>query len=120
MIADHYGMPSKSQDENKTSKEKQPLTRDGKKSGAITRQNESDNLEESKQSENLRTVIISRAADSKPPLLGLTDYLTRSQKEKHEVIIQRLKKQGPKRNLTSEIDQREIPEDQVISYYFEE
>ena len=113
LIADYYGMTSKSQDQPKSSKDRQPITRASQKTIGGSKQNELDTQEESKQSENLRSVIISKTSNSRAPLLGLTDYLTPIQEEKHETIIQRLKKQGPKRYQTAETDQKEISEDQV-------
>ena len=113
MIADHYGMPSKSHEEPKGSKDKQPITRNTSKTVGGTKNSESDGPEESKQSENLKAVVITKGPDTRAPLLGLTDYLTRSQKEKHEIIMQRLKKQGPKRNIV-DTEPKDIPEDQVI------
>lgn len=109
MIVDHYSMVSKSQDD-KVSREKQQTAREKPSSTS-----DSGVQEESKLADNFRTVIITKQSDSKAPLIGLTDYLTKYQKEKHEQTMRLLKKQGGAKgpSLTQKEKLENIDDDQV-------
>lgn len=115
MIVDHYSMSSKSQDD-KSSKEKQQPVKE-KASGLVS---DSPNQEENKQEQNLRTVIITKLPETHAPLLGLTDYFTAQQKEKHELALKRLKKQGSNKSPSFNNRERNEPinDDQACEKYY--